>query len=109
LSLRVFNISNEIAANALNTKRPENKNFWQKTQKTETLAFYIQSIYTIKTLQHWLIRIIYSKGIQVMVIAEKPSILSKQSSYDPPRRLKRSIHMDLQPHAPWGKLSDMEL
>jgi hypothetical protein len=102
LSLRVLKISKESAANALNTERLEKQKLLAKDPEAETLAFYTRSIYTIKALQYWLIRSIYPKGIQVMVLAEKPGILSKQSSYDPPRRLKRSIHMDLQPHTPWG-------
>jgi hypothetical protein len=48
-------IPHEIAANALKTKRLENKNFWPTAPKNEnSRVSYAKRIYN-RALQHWLI------------------------------------------------------
>jgi hypothetical protein len=46
---KVLQISNEIAANALNIKRIENKNFWQTAPRIEnSRVLHTKNIYTIE-------------------------------------------------------------
>jgi hypothetical protein len=77
------------------------------TQKVRKIAD--SRIISTQTLHQCLIGIVYAQRVQIVMLAEKRGILSKQPSYEPPGRLESSIHMNLQLSTPpEGKLSDME-
>jgi hypothetical protein len=85
-----------------NVKRFENKN--KVSDKRIQKQKISRSTYkSIQASQHWFIRIVYSYRIQVMMLAKKRDILSKQPSYEPPCWLKGSVHVDSQPSSPWRK------